>query len=106
MRTIQEGDRVQVHFVKRSQKGAVASSRGREPLEVVVGTAHRRLPGLGLALIGMKAGERVRVLVPADQAYGTADPGRVRKLSRSRFPTLVNLKVGSWVRVTDKKGRR
>jgi FKBP-type peptidyl-prolyl cis-trans isomerase 2 len=106
MRIVQEGDRVQVHFVKRSQKGAVATSRGREPVEVVVGTKHRRLPGLGLALVGMKEGERVRVLVPADQAYGQADAGRIRKLSRSRFPSQPALLVGSWVRVTDRKGRR
>jgi peptidylprolyl isomerase len=106
MRTVQEGDRVQVHFVKRSQQGAVASTRGREPLELVVGTEHRRLPGLGLALVGMKEGESVRVLVPADQAYGSADAGRLRKLARSRFPSQRKLQVGSWVRVTDRKGRR
>ena len=31
MRTVQQGDRVQVHFVKRTQRGDVDSSRGRTP---------------------------------------------------------------------------
>lgn len=106
MRTVQEGDRVQVHYVKRSQRGAVVSSRGRGPLELVVGTAHRRLPGLGLALVGMREGERVRVLVPAEQAYGPADAHRLRKLARARFPAQPDPRVGSWVRVADRKGRR
>ena len=34
MRTVQQGDRVQVHFVKRTQRGDVDSSRGRTPLEL------------------------------------------------------------------------
>ena len=106
MQTVQRGDRVQVHFVKRSQKGALATSRGREPLELIVGTEHRRLPGLGLALVGMTEGERVRVLVPAEHAYGPADAARLRKLARSRFLGRQEFQVGSWVRATDRKGRR
>src|SRR6516162_8638004 len=54
MRTVQQGDRVLVHYVKRFQDGSVASSRDRceAPLELTVGTDHPRLPGLGLALVG------------------------------------------------------
>ena len=47
MRTAQPGDRVQVHYVIRSQDGSVASSRDRTPLELTVGTDHRRLPAPG-----------------------------------------------------------
>ncbi len=35
-----QGDRVRVHYLIRSQDGSVASSRGREPLEVTVGVDH------------------------------------------------------------------
>src|SRR5947208_10873390 len=87
MRTTQLGDRVQVHYVKRFPDGAVRASRARgdAPLEVTVGTPHPRLPGLGAELVGLAAGTSVRLTVPAEQAYGLADPARVRRVSRTRF---------------------
>lgn len=106
MRTSQQGDRVRVHFVKRAQNGAVASSHGREPLELTVGTEHRRLRGLGLALVGLGEGERVQVVVPPEQAYGMPNPERVRKLARWRFPTGEALATGTMVRVAGRSGRR
>jgi len=106
MRAVQEGDRVQVHFVKRAQHGGVVSSRGGDPLEVTVGTAHRRLPGLGLALVGRSEGDKVRLLVPAAQAYGPSNPKRIRRLARSRFTEDEILLNGRWVHATDRKGRR
>ena len=46
MQTVQSGDRVEVHYVKRFQDGSVVSSHSRMPLELTVGVAHPRLPGL------------------------------------------------------------
>ena len=107
MRTAQQGDRVHIHYVKRAQNGAMCSSQGREPLELTVGTEHRRLPGLGQALVGLGEGERVTVLVPAEQAYGLPSADRVRRLARSRFPKGgQSLRTGSWVHVTGRTGRR
>ncbi len=106
MRTVQQGDRVRVHFVKRSQEGGRSSTRGRDPLELTVGKEHRCLPGLGLALVGLNEGERALVRVPPEQAYGLANPGRVRRVARARFPQEEALVAGNWVRVTDLKGRR
>src|SRR5690242_18820337 len=100
MRTVQQGDRVRVHFEKRSQGGEVVSSRGHAPLELEVGTENRRLPGLVLALVGRSAGERVVVNVPAQQAYGAFSPERVHRLARTRFASGQDLAVGRWVRVT------
>ncbi|HEV3258789.1 MAG TPA: FKBP-type peptidyl-prolyl cis-trans isomerase [Gemmataceae bacterium] len=106
MRTAQQGDRVQVHFVKRWQDGSTLSSRGREPLEVTVGIDHPRLPGLGLALVGLAPGGSTKVAVPVEQAYGPSDPGRVRRWARTRFPKDQSLPVGKWVRMSDSHGRR
>lgn len=106
MRTVRQGDRVQVHYLKRSERGAVASSRGRKPVEITVGTEHRRLPGLGLALVGLREGERARMLVPAEKAYGLVAANRTRRLARSRFPDGQVPEPGRWVRVADRSGRR
>jgi peptidylprolyl isomerase len=106
MRTAQQGDRVQVHYVKRLQDGFVASSRDRAPLELTVGIDHPRLPGLGLALVGLAPGEGATLTVPPERAYGLADPTRIRRCSRQRFPEQATLQPGKWVRFTDGRGRR
>jgi FKBP-type peptidyl-prolyl cis-trans isomerase 2 len=105
MKTAQPGDRVQVHYVKRLQDGSVASSRDREPLEVTVGIDHPRLPGLGLALVGLAPGTTTTVRVPPDRAYGLTDPTRVHRLARTRFPKGQPLPIGKWVRITNPQGR-
>lgn len=108
MRTAQQGDRVQVHYVKRFQDGSVASSRsrGRPPLELTVGTDHPGLPGLGLGLVGLAPGGHVTLRVPAAGTFGLPQPDRVRRLARTRFAEHPALPVGQWVRLLDRRGRR
>jgi FKBP-type peptidyl-prolyl cis-trans isomerase 2 len=105
MRTVREGDRVQVHYVKRYQDGSVSRSHHGPPLELTVGRDHPRLPGLGLALVGAVPGSTTTVGVPRELAHGPADPGRVRRWPRSRFPDAQELSPGQWVRITDRRGR-
>jgi FKBP-type peptidyl-prolyl cis-trans isomerase 2 len=104
MRTAQQGDRVLVHYVMRCQDGSRSSSRGKTPLELIVGTPHRRLPGLGLSLAGMAPGERITLTVPPEQGYGLPDPTRQRRWHRKRFGQQASLQIGQWVRV-DAGGR-
>ncbi len=105
MQTAQQGDRVQVHYVKRFQDGSVASSRDRAPLEVTVGIDHPRLPGLGLALVGLAPGTHTTVSVPSERAYGPSDPARVHRWARTRFPKDRSLPIGKWVRFRNSQGR-
>jgi FKBP-type peptidyl-prolyl cis-trans isomerase 2 len=109
MRTVQAGDRVKVHYVKRFQDGSVASSRSRGgiPVELTVGTDHPRLPGLGLGLVGLLPGNHVTLNVPAGPApAGAEGPGRLRRLARTRFAEHAALPPGKWVRLLDRRGRR
>jgi len=105
MQTAQPGDRVQVHYVKRFQDGSRASSRRHAPLEVTVGVDHPRLPGLGLALVGLAPGASTTVRVPHQVPNAATDP-RIRRWSRTRFLQDLPLVVGQWVRVQDHQGRR
>jgi FKBP-type peptidyl-prolyl cis-trans isomerase 2 len=104
MRIAQQGDRVQVHYVKRLRDGRKATSR--EPLQLTVGIDHPRLPGLGAALVGLTAGEAATLTVPPELAYGLSDPMRIRSWSRRRFPRDATLQVGKLVRFMDEQGRR
>jgi FKBP-type peptidyl-prolyl cis-trans isomerase 2 len=106
MQTAQRGDRVQVHYVKRLQGGSVTSSRPRAPLELTVGVDHPRLPGLGLALVGLAPGATATVRVPPDLAYGPSDAARVHRWARTRFPKDRPLPVGKWVRLLNRQGKR
>ena len=106
MQTVQSGDRVEVHYVKRFQDGSVISSHSRIPLELTVGVAHPRLPGLGLALVGLPAGGSTTVRVSAEQAYGLPDPTRVRRWPRTRFASDLELRVGRWIEVVNRHGQR
>jgi peptidylprolyl isomerase len=105
MQTARRGDRVQVHYVKRFQDGSVASSRKRAPLEVTIGVDHPRLPGLGLALVGLSPGTCTTISVPTELAYGPPDPARVHRWARTRFPENQALPPGKWVRVANSKGQ-
>jgi peptidylprolyl isomerase len=104
MRTVQQGDRVQVHYVKRLQDGTTASSR--EPFELTVGIDHPRLPGLGTELVGLTPGQSATVTVPPERAYGLPNPARIRRCSPARFPQQAPLRVGKLVRFTQAQGRR
>ncbi len=106
MQTAQHGDRVRVHYNKRFQDGTVTSSRGRDPVEMTVGVNHPRLPGLGTALVGLAPGTRTTLTIPAELAYGQANPKRIHRLSRKRFPANATLQIGKWVRFTNDRGRR
>jgi peptidylprolyl isomerase len=106
MRTVQLGDRAQVHYRICAQDGSSSSSRGRAPLSLVAGTAHPRLPGLGVALVGLAPGALTRVRVPAGEAFGEHDPGRIRRWARSRFAEGAELKAGTFVVHTSVRGRR
>jgi FKBP-type peptidyl-prolyl cis-trans isomerase 2 len=105
MQTAQPGDRVEVHFVKRFQDGSVASSRDRAPLALTVGVDHPRLPGLGLALVGLAPGTSTTVSVPPGRAYGPPDPARVHRWARTRFPKDQPLAAGKRVRVLNRQGQ-
>jgi FKBP-type peptidyl-prolyl cis-trans isomerase 2 len=70
-----------------------------------VGIDHPRLPGLGLALVGLAPGASTTVSVPPERAYGPPDPARIHRWARTRFPQDQPLRVGTWMRVVNSQGR-
>jgi FKBP-type peptidyl-prolyl cis-trans isomerase 2 len=106
MRVIQQGDKVEVRYVKVFQDGSTFSSHGKSPAELIVGIDHPRLPGLGLSLVGLTVGESRTFIVPARDAYGPFNPKLVRRMARWRFAEHEDLSVGQWVRVWDRQCRR
>jgi len=92
--TIRKGDTVRVHYTGTLADGVVFdSSRERDPLEFVLGK-RMLIEGFEKALIGRKAGEHVRVTIPAAEAYGDVDEQLIFNVPRSEVPPHITPEAG------------
>jgi FKBP-type peptidyl-prolyl cis-trans isomerase 2 len=80
-------------------KTIVSTTEGKEPLSYVQGNG-QIVPGLEKALAGLKVGDKKRVEVPPEQAYGPYDEKKRFSVPRSRVPG--DAKIGSILQ--DQKG--
>ena len=73
MSIVNHGDTVQLHYTSYAADGCVIETSGqREPLEFVAG-GPGVISGVSRAVIGMRVGERRRIAVPPEQAFGYRD---------------------------------
>lgn len=88
-RVAENGDRVQVHYTGTLDSGEeFDSSRGRDPLEFVVG-AGGVIEGFNAAVIGLAVGESKTVRIEPAQAYGERDENRILTFRRDQAPDTV-----------------
>ena len=97
---IADGMTVTMDFtVRLPDTTVVATTEGKEPLSYVQGKG-QIVPGLEKALAGLKVGDKKRVEVPPEQAYGPYDDKKRFSVPRSRVPG--DAQVGSILQ--DQKG--
>ena len=95
MTAAKTGDTVRIHYTGTLTDGSTFdSSDGREPLEFTVG-AGQIIPGLDGAIAGMTVGDTKSVEIPADQAYGAADPNARQSVPRDQVPPHIPLDIGT-----------
>ncbi|MCP5004854.1 MAG: hypothetical protein GY941_13065 [Planctomycetes bacterium] len=58
---------------------------GKDPLNFVYGS-NDIIPGLELALAGMKVGESKHVVVKSEDGYGPSDPEKFREIGKDKLP--------------------
>ncbi|MEI6106813.1 MAG: peptidylprolyl isomerase [Opitutae bacterium] len=81
------------HYTLKDQRGRlIDSSQGNAPMPFTEGMG-QIIEGLEEQLLQMGAGEKRRVVVPPERAYGLPDPELVQKIARVRLP-VGDLKVG------------
>jgi len=91
-RVAEDGDSVAVHYRGTTDDGVeFDSSRGRDPLEFVVG-AGQMIPGFDAAVHGMAVGDTVTVRLEPAEAYGERDESMILEFPASEAPE--GLKVG------------
>ena len=101
---IRTGDTVRVHYTGMLADGAVFdSSRDREPLEFVLGK-RMMIEGFEKALLGRKAGEHVRVTIPAAEAYGGSDDNLMFKVPLSEVPPHITPEPGLQLSLSSSEG--
>lgn len=101
---IQPGSEVLMHFTIRLEDGTVAeSTAGEDPMRFTMGDG-TLVEGLELALLGLKPGDKQRLKIPPENAYGFSDPVNVHPLDRSEFPQDMELKQGVIIGFTTPAG--
>jgi len=96
---------VTVHYHGYFPDGSVFdSSDGRDPLLFEVGSG-MIIPGLDIAIPGMKVGDKKVVAIPADQAYGPEHPEARQAIPRSDLPSDIPQEVGTRLQMQNPEGQ-
>lgn len=83
---IGKGKKVAIEYTLTLDDGStVQSNVGSTPLDYVAGEG-QIIPGLETALDGKAARERVKVRIPAEQAYGLPDPQKMQEVPLDKIP--------------------
>lgn len=92
--TIAAGKVVSFYYAVTNDGGQVLDrSEYQRPLRYLHG-AGNIVAGLERALAGKRVGDRIRVEVPAEEAYGAHDPNRMLRVPRSSLPPDVIVQPG------------
>ncbi len=98
------GKTVKVHYVGTFNDGTVFdSSEGREPLEFVCAVG-MMIPGFDKAVVNMELGEKVKVHLMPEEAYGMPDPDAVLEMKIAEVPGTEALEVGQQVYLESEMG--
>jgi peptidylprolyl isomerase len=99
-----EGNTVQVSYTGKFADGIVFdSSAGKSPLEFTLGEG-RIIPGFENAVIGMKAGEKKTVSIPANDAYGPYRPELTMEVPLTQLPKDMTPQVGAQMQSRTENG--
>jgi FKBP-type peptidyl-prolyl cis-trans isomerase SlpA len=94
---VEVGSTVTLHLSLMLEDGTVAESTfDDEPLTFTMGDG-TLVNGLELALYGLRPGDRQRLALYPEQAYGKHDPERIHRLPRTAFPEEIELIPGHLV---------
>jgi FKBP-type peptidyl-prolyl cis-trans isomerase 2 len=94
---IQRGCHVVLRYELFDREGELLeSSEESEPMEYTHG-AEEISPALERALTGKQAGDKVKVTLPPEEAFGAVDPGLIVSVPRSEIPPELPLTVGEYL---------
>lgn len=105
MTEVTSGATVRIHYTGTLEDGTVFdSSEGREPLEFTVGSG-MIIPGLDKALPGMSVGEKKKVTIAPEEAYGPRQDDALLEVPRADIPAEIPLELGLQLQMTGQQGQ-
>lgn len=91
---IQDNCVVAIHYTLTSDDGDVIdSSEGRDPLSYLQGHGNI-IPGLEEALLGLAAGDRIKVVVEPEDGYGPVQDSLIQQVPREAFEGVDEIEPG------------
>ncbi len=97
---------VRIHYVIRDEAGTeLESTRDGEPLAVLQGRGNV-LRGVEEALEGRRAGERLEVTLPPEQAFGARREDWTQRVPKKYLPDAKRLKAGDATVLRTREGPR
>ncbi|GAB5465413.1 MAG: peptidylprolyl isomerase [Candidatus Kapaibacteriales bacterium] len=97
MATAKNGDKVKVHYTGTFEDGEqFDSSIGKEPLEFELG-AGMMIPGFEKGVVGMEQGEKKKLVLPPEEAYGLYNEEYVVKVGRDKLPPDLNPELNMYM---------
>lgn len=105
MTDVKSGDKVAIHYTGTLLDGTTFdSSDGRDPLEFEVGSG-QIIPGLDVALPGMKVGDKKIVKIACADAYGPLNPEMRQAIPREGIPADIPLEIGTTLQMQTPDGQ-
>ena len=102
--SIGAGSTVTLHLSLALEDGSIAESTfDGEPHTFTLGDGSL-LPGLELALYGLRPGDTQRLVLHPAQAFGARDPAKLHHMPRSVFADDLSLDPGNIIGFTDPGG--
>jgi peptidylprolyl isomerase len=102
---VKDGDVIRVHYTGRHEDGEVFdTTEERGPFTFIVGSG-AVIKGFDAAVRGMRPGERTRVSIAPDQAYGPRNEEYVLSIPRSSMPAGMNVSPGMQLKLPLQGGK-
>jgi FKBP-type peptidyl-prolyl cis-trans isomerase 2 len=95
---------VTVHYVGKLADGSIFESTDKKPLRIFVGE-HAVIPGLEEGLLGMRIGEKKRIVVNPNKGYGAYLKDLVQEIPLSKIPPEVTPVEGMVFTQESRSGR-
>lgn len=91
---------VSFHCILKDRLGRVISSSFNQNVSTGTGDAEGFLPGLARGMRNLKKGERRRILLSAEEAYGFYDPAKVVEVAIEDIQGPETVQLGDVVRLS------
>ena len=102
--SIKNGDTIRAHYTGTLADGTeFDSSRGRDPLEFVMGK-QMLIAGFEQALLGRAAGDKLRVTIPPLEAYGEIDQELLFEVPLAEVPAHITPEKGLQLSLSSPEG--